>query len=361
MDFDLTHEQVLLRDAVRDLVTAHAPVRPYLRRVIDEGVDPDVGAHERLVEMGLDELLAPDSGAGFTEMGVILEELGRVAYPGTFAATAALGAGALRAAGAPEAPAGPAAFAHVEARGAWDLPKTVSEARGLTGAKTVVVDAAAADFLVVSALVEGTPELFVVETASPGLEVEPLDGIDPTRRLAQVHLGATPARQVSHSRGAAVGAAADWLVLAVLCDAVGAASTALELALAYAKEREQFGRPIGSFQAVQHMLVDMLCDVELSRSGIHYALWAADEADEVERHRAVVTAAAFAVEALVRASASAIQVFGGIAYTWEHDVHLFYKRTLSAQAICGMPSSHRAELADVYDAAPTGRLAEASC
>jgi alkylation response protein AidB-like acyl-CoA dehydrogenase len=134
---------------------------------------------------------------------------------------------------------------------------------------------------------------------------------------------------------------------------LGAAARAHELALAYARERQQFQRPIGSFQAVQHLLVDMLQDLELTRAGIYYALWTSDEAEPRERRRAAAMAKAFASARLPAIGAHAIQIFGGVGFTWEYDVHLYYKRLLSMQAGFGDESAHLDDLAAlVVDSPP---------
>ncbi len=125
------------------------------------------------------------------------------------------------------------------------------------------------------------------------------------------------------------------------------ASAALELAVAYGSERVQFDRPIGSFQSVQHLCADMLTSLELGRAGAYYALWAADNEDDAELHRAATMAKAFAGDAFFRIGADAIQVFAGIGYTWEHDIHLFYKRLLTLQHTLGTTSHHLEELARI--------------
>src|SRR5207302_5179427 len=145
--------------------------------------------------------------------------------------------------------------------------------------------------------------------------------------FAEIRLTDTPARRLG--TGDATGAIAetvDRLGIAAVVDGVGAASRALEMAIEYAKDRVQFDRPIGSFQAVQHLCADMLRAVELARAGAYYACWAADAGDDRERHRAATMAKAFASDELYRVGASAVQVFGGLGFTWEHDIHLFLKR-----------------------------------
>jgi alkylation response protein AidB-like acyl-CoA dehydrogenase len=361
VDFELNTEQALLRDSIRAFCREEIPVRPYARDVVDGNREVGEAVHAQLVELGLGGLLVPTSlggaGAGFAEMGIVLEELGRVVAPVSFTASAALAAGVLKAVNADAADvlsgiaAGTvrAAVAHLDlgSRSAWDDPVALFMEDRVTARKTHVEDADVADVLVVSCMVDGLQGWALVERES--VVLTPTDGIDPTRSLFEVEIPAAEARILTAVSKEGALAATDWLVLARLSDAVGAAAGALEIALAYAKEREQFGKPIGSFQAVQHLLVDMLCDLELSRAGLYYALWALDEAAPRERHLAVAVSAAFAVEALPRVGANAIQVFGGIGYTWEHDAHLFYKRLLSMQSLCGTPQAHLEELARAYD------------
>ena len=158
----------------------------------------------------------------------------------------------------------------------------------------------------------------------------------------------TPARRLgSGDATAAVAATRDRMIAAAVVDGVGAAEQSLALAVAYAKEREQFGKPIGSFQAIQHLCAEMLQSVELGRAAAYYACWACDGADAAERRRAVTMAAAFAGDGFYRVAASAIQVFGGVGFTWEHDIHLFYKRLLTLQQYGGPPHAHLEELAAI--------------
>ena len=201
-----------------------------------------------------------------------------------------------------------------------------------------VADAVAADVLLV--VEEG------VLCAVPRLEaiVTPLPTPDGTRKLATVVLGDAPRRRIGPVD---IGPVVDRLLIAHVVDGVGAASAALAMAVDYAKQRHQFGVPIGSFQAVQHLCADMLQALELGRAGAYYALWAADNEDEAEVHRAATMAMAWAGSAFSQIGADAIQVFGGVGYTWEHDIHLFYKRLLSLEHLHGGPLPHLAELASL--------------
>jgi alkylation response protein AidB-like acyl-CoA dehydrogenase len=207
------------------------------------------------------------------------------------------------------------------------------------GTKTHVPDGVAADLLLVAV---GTDTVVAMERDA--VEVTPLETVDGSRKFATVTLAGGAGVELT-GVGAELAAATDRLALAYVLDGVGAAEVALELAVAYAKEREQFGKPIGSFQAVQHLCADMLRAVELGRAAAYYAAWACDEADDHERHRAVTMARAFAADGFYRVGASAIQVFGGVGFTWEHDIHLFYKRLLTLQHLGGSASDHLEELA----------------
>jgi alkylation response protein AidB-like acyl-CoA dehydrogenase len=164
----------------------------------------------------------------------------------------------------------------------------------------------------------------VVERGAAGLDVVMTPTVDGTRKLASVAFADTPARRLGAADATdAVTETVDRVVVAAVVDGVGAASRVLEMAVDYAKQRRQFDRPIGSFQAVQHLCADMLRAVELARAGAYYACWAADAADAAERHRAATMAQAFAADELYGVGASLIQVLGGIGFTWEHDAHLY--------------------------------------
>ena len=282
------------------------------------------------------------------EVGVALEELGRVLYPGPFLSSAV---GALSAALALDAPELAADLARGEriaslallepgtAARDWRSPGCRADASRVTGEKLEVIDAHLADLFLVST----TGGIFAVESKASGVALEPLEGIDGSRRIARVRFERAPGLRLGDVE--CIAGAVDRMLLGIALDALGAAEVAQELAVAYAKQRQQFGRPIGSFQAVAHMCADMLAAVELGRAGAHYALWAADHADPAERHRSAVLARAYAADAYPRVGADAIQVHGGIGYAWETDPQLYYKRLLAAQHLWGGASVWYEELA----------------
>jgi alkylation response protein AidB-like acyl-CoA dehydrogenase len=360
LDFEFSEDQELLRATVRRFLTERAPIA-YVRDMLDDerGTTDDVWSG--LSALGVTGLLVPEvhggAGMGMVDMAVVLEELGRAVHPGPFASTAVGTASLIALAGSEEdrsellptlasgdtigtvALSGPSETRADEIGGDWRL----------TGETAHVPDAAAADSIIVTATTaDGELGAFLVARDTPGLAIESTPTVDGTRKFATITLTEAPARRLG--TGNAMGAVAetvDRLGVAAVVDGVGAASRSLEMAVEYAKERRQFGRPIGSFQAVQHLCADMLRAVELARAGAYYACWAADAADPAERHRAATIAQAFAADELYTVGASLIQVHGGIGFTWEHDAHLYYKRLLTLKELAGGSPGQLEELASL--------------
>ncbi len=319
MNFELTPEQEELRANVR--------------RFLGER-----GASAPLAELGLTGLLVPESlggaGLGMLELGVVLEECGRALHAGPFAASALFATRLLLAAATPaEQRELLRALAAGERRAAVLSDASLREVGGLlSGVEPFALEAGDADWLVVAA----NGAVFVSDARAQGVRIEAAESLDGTRRLFRVAFDGAPVRRLgAGDASAAIASAVDALTAGLVADGVGAAARALERALDYAKQREQFGRPIGSFQAVQHLLVDMLQDVELTRAAAYYALWAQDAAPPAERARATALAKAFASEALPRVGATAIQVFGGVGFTAELDIHLYYRRLVSLSLLHG--------------------------
>jgi alkylation response protein AidB-like acyl-CoA dehydrogenase len=204
----------------------------------------------------------------------------------------------------------------------------------LRGAAADVADAAASEVILVLADGGDGVGLYSVDAAAPGLTATAREHIDPTRNVFDIEFDGTPAHLIATADPEAVAALVDDVTIAHAADAVGAAQAVLTLAIDYAKVRKQFDQPIGSFQAVQHLCVDMYETVELARSGVIHALWAADAAEPDERHMAALHAKAFAGR-LASVGDTAIQVFGGIGFTWEHDAHLYLKRLLGWSTFLG--------------------------
>jgi alkylation response protein AidB-like acyl-CoA dehydrogenase len=358
LDFEFSEDQELLRATMRRFLTERTPIE-YVREMFDDERGTTDDTWSGLCAIGVTGLLVPEAhggaGMGMVDMAVVLEELGRSVHPGPFASTAVGAASLVALAGTEDdraellpalasgdtiatvALSAPSGFRAVAADGGWRLG----------GEQAHLPDAAAADSIVVTATTpDGELGAFVVARDAPGLAIAATPTIDGTRKFATITLTEAPARRLG--MGDVTGAFAetvDRLGIAAVVDGVGAASRALEMAVEYAKERRQFNRPIGSFQAVQHLCADMLRAVELARAGAYYACWAADDADPAERHRAATIAQAFAADELYGVGASLIQVLGGIGFTWEHDAHLYYKRLLTLKELAGGSPGQLEELA----------------
>jgi alkylation response protein AidB-like acyl-CoA dehydrogenase len=213
-------------------------------------------------------------------------------------------------------------------------PRPVVENAVLRGDIAALPDAVAADIVLVLADERGRTGLFAVDATSDRVRASESTHVDPTRKLFDVTFDDVPVERLAFPSADDIGGLVDDVLIAYAADALGAASAVMNLAVEYAKVRRQFDQPIGSFQAVQHMCVDMYETVELARSGVLHALWAADTAQPAERHLAAVRAKAFAGQ-LATVADTAIQVFGGVGYTWEHDAHLYLKRLLGWSTLGG--------------------------
>ncbi len=368
MDFEFSEDQELLRATVRRYLAERAPLAPFVRSQLDDprGTGDDVW--RGLAGLGVAGLLVPEehggAGMGMVDAAVVLEEIGRALYPGPYASSAVGGASLVMLAGSPREHSfllpglasgetiGAVALLEPGQRYDWRTPGTSAKRSGeqyeLHGTKVHVADAAAANLLLVTASDDAGLGVYAIDTRDGGVAVESTPSVDGTRKEATVRLeGASGWRLGTDDGSAAAAEVVDRLGVAAVVDGVGASSRALELAVEYAKERVQFDRPIGSFQAVQHLCADMLRAVELARAGAYYACWAADAADRRERHRAATMAKAFASDELYRVGANAVQVFGGIGFTWEHDIHLYLKRLMSLQRIGGGSDEHLEALARI--------------
>jgi alkylation response protein AidB-like acyl-CoA dehydrogenase len=329
-----------------------------VREMLDDERGTSDAVWSGLSELGATGFLVPEAyggaGGGMVDVAVVLEELGRVVHPGPFASSAVGAVSLVHLAGAADDHAALLpGLASGETIGTVALGAVEADGDGrLTGACAHVPDAVAADVIVVAATTadgaDGEVGAFVVEPGAAGLKVVATPTVDGTRKFASVAFAGTPARRLGAGDASdAVAETLDRVVVAAVVDGVGAATRALEMAVEYAKERRQFDRPVGSFQAVQHLCADMLRAVELARAGAYYACWAADAADAAERHRAATMAQAFAAEELYAVGASLIQVHGGIGFTWEHDAHLFYKRLLTLKEVAGGTPGQLEELASL--------------
>lgn len=363
MSTTLSSELSDLRDAVADLLNKRAP-ESEVRRLMagEDGYDPAVWSV--LAGMGLVGLIIPEeyggAGAGAADLAVVAEQFGRVLFCGPYLSTAVLTPYLLLALGdAPECTdtlpriaAGEliatVAFAEPEAHSARppQYPATVAESTAegwrLTGEKTYVLDAATAQRIYVQAESGSGTSIFAVDAGAPGLVVSPLNTVDQTRKQARVTLSDTPARLVG---GAGAGAAAlaealDRAAVALVAEQAGGALQAMRMATDYARTRYQFGRTIGSFQAIKHMCVDMLLEAESAVSAARHVA-AAFDAGDPDRLADLALAQAYCSDAFVSVAATTIQVHGGIGFTWEHPAHLYLRRARTDAQIFGDPAWHR--------------------
>jgi alkylation response protein AidB-like acyl-CoA dehydrogenase len=356
MNLELTDEQLALRDTVRRFLADKASIAGHVRPMLEDPTGTTETVWRGLADLGTTGLLvAPEyHGAGMTmvEAGVVLEELGAGLHPGPWLSTAVAATRALTRFEADSITAatlfsGIADGATTATVGPLDgvRPTVVELSDGvvLRGEVDRVWDVAAADIMLVLADEQNSTGLFAVKTSTAGIDVTQQSGIDQTRKQFRVTLNDTQAQRLATASPDAIEALIDDVIVAWAADALGAARAVMALAIEYAKVRRQFGQPIGAFQAVQHLCVEMYETVELARSGVIHALWAADAADREERHLAAMRAKAFAGR-LTSVGDAAIQVFGGIGYTWEHDAHLYLKRLLSWNAFLGGPDRYLEEL-----------------
>ncbi|MBI4594148.1 MAG: acyl-CoA dehydrogenase family protein [Candidatus Rokubacteria bacterium] len=378
VDFGFSQEQELLRATARKFLENECP-SPFVRARMAEpaGVTDEFWA--KLAEQGWLGLVVPEeyggSGLGFVDLAVVMEEMGRVVMPGPFFSTVLLGGLAILEAGSPaqkkewlsKITAGEAkvALARAEPNGRWDAAGVTASAKKigdgwvLSGTKLFVFDAHLADVTVVVARTTegGEPErgvsLFLVPRGTPGLEPRLLPTMDQTRKLCEVQL-----RDVRIPASALLGALdGGWQPLArvieratvALCaEMCGGAQKVLEMTTEYAKIRVAFGRPIGSYQGVKHKAADMLVEVENAKSLTYYAAWAVDE-NAPEAARAASMAKAYVSDAYRKVAGDGIQLHGGIGFTWEHDLHLYFKRAKSSEVTFGDATYHRERVAQLIN------------
>ena len=216
----------------------------------------------------------------------------------------------------------------------------------LSGTKSFVLDGATANLILVAARTNGKVSLFAVDGDASGLTRTPLSTMDQTRKQAKLDFDNTPARLIgTEGEGASVlDKVFDLIVVGLAAEQVGGAQKVLEMAVEYAKVRVQFGRPIGSFQAIKHKCADMLLEVESAKSAAYYGLWCASELND-ELPSVASLAKAYCSEAYFHAAAENIQIHGGIGFTWEHPAHLYFKRAKSSELLFGDPTYHREKLA----------------
>ena len=370
MSTALTREQRDLREAVAALMAARS-TESDVRRLMAEAAGSDATTWSQMAAMGLIGLIIPEefggTGAGAAELSVVSEQTGRALLCGPYLSTAVLTPYLLLALGdsrecaeiLPRIAAGEmiatVAFAEAGSARPPAHPNTTAAEAGewtVSGQKTYVLDAHAADLLYVSARTPCGTGIFAVRRDAPGLSVEPLSTVDQTRRQGRVTLSGTPARLIGDpgTGGRALEEALDRAAVALVAEQAGGAIRVTEMAADYARTRYQFGRAIGSFQAVKHLCVDMLLESQSALSAARHVAARSDASpldtapfDNADPGRVadLALAQAFCSEAYVFAAATNIQVHGGIGFTWEHPAHLYLRRARTDAQIFGDAAWHR--------------------
>ena len=366
MNFGFTEEQEELRKMVKRFLDEKSP-ESEVRRLMatEEGYDLAVW-RQMADELALQGLGIPEAyggqGYGPVELYVVFEEMGAALLCAPYFSSVALAANALLQVGTEQdkqdylpAIASGATIATValtDDAGQWNLADTSTRASAtgdgwrVNGVRSYVTDGSVASLILVPALTDGGLSLFAVSGDAEGVERTSLPTMDQTRKQSRIVLSDAPARLIGEE-GAALGGLETTLHIAaaaLAAEQVGGAQRVLNNSVEYAKTRVQFGRPIGSFQAIKHKCADMLLDVESAKSAAYYAAWAAQELND-ELPVAASLAKSFCSEAYFHCAAENIQIHGGIGFTWEHHAHLYFKRAKSSELFLGDPAYHRELLA----------------
>jgi len=366
MNFAFSEEQEELRRIVRqflDSKSSEAEVRRLMETT--EGYDPATWS-QLAEQLGLQSLIIPEEfggqGYGYVELTVVLEEMGRSLLCAPYFSSVVLAANTLLHSGddaakkelLPGIASGDtiATLAMTEDNGRWDaegITATASKSGDgytIDGHKMFVLDGHTANLIIVAAKTGDNVSLFTVAGDADGLTRTPLATMDQTRKQARLEFSGTPAKLLgSEGEGWPVlSRVLDLAAVALAAEQVGGAQKCLDMSVEYAKVRVQFGRPIGSFQAIKHKCADMLLEVESAKSAAYYAGWAAAELND-ELPTVASLAKAYCSDAYFHAAAENIQIHGGIGFTWEHDAHLYFKRAKSSQLLLGDPTYHRELLA----------------
>src|SRR5579864_1115672 len=365
----------MLRRSARDFLAKECSPK-VVRRLMDGPDAYDAALWKKIADLGWTALGIPElyGGVGtFLDLIVVLEEAGRALLPGPFFSTMGLAVPALIEAGtdaqkkealsAIAEGSARATLALTEASGRWDAEGVQLKARSsgggwrLDGTKLFVPDAASADYTVVVARTRGEGEdgitLFLVKGRPKGMTVTPLETLDMTRRWAEVRfdnveLSADAVMGAADEGWPALKRALEWATAAICAEMMGGAQKVLETSTEYAKTRHQFGKPIGIYQAVSHKLADMLVLSESGRSATYYAAWTVD-VDAPDRALASSMAKAYVSDAYRKVAGDGIQVHGGIGFTWEHDMHLYFKRAKASEVTLGDATYHRELVAQSLD------------
>ena len=366
MNFAFSEEQEELRRFVRQFLEDKSPESAVREQMDTEKGYDDAVWNQMAEQLGLQGLIIPEeyggSGFSYVELIVVLEEMGRALLCAPFFSSVVLAGNALIHSGDEEAKAAllpgiaagetVAALAFTEENGRWDESGITVEASSdgdgwsVSGTKMFVIDGHTADVVLVAARTAGGVSLFWCSRDAEGLTRTALSTMDQTRKQARLDFDNTPVTLIGAEGGGwpVLERVLDLAAVALAAEQVGGAQMCLDMSVQYAKDRVQFGRPIGSFQAIKHKCADMLLEVESAKSAAYYAGWCASELND-ELPSVASLAKAYCSEAYFHASAENIQIHGGIGFTWEHPAHLYFKRAKSSELLFGDPTYHRELLA----------------
>ena len=366
MNFAFTEEQEELRNTVRAFLEAKSSEEAVREQMeTEQGYDEAVWS-QMGEQMGLQGLHIPEeyggSGYGYVELGIVLEEMGRALLCAPFFSTVVLAGNTLLLSGDDDAKkqylpgiaSGEtiATLAFTEPSGKWDESGITMEATPsgdgytLSGTKSFVLDGHVASLIIVAARTANGVSLFAVDGNASGLTKTSLSTMDQTRKQAKLDFDNVPATLIGEDGKGwdVLQTVLDLAAVSLAAEQVGGAQFVLDMAVEYAKVRVQFGRPIGSFQAIKHKCADMLLEVESAKSAAYYGMWCASEMND-ELPSTASLAKAYCSEAYFHATAENIQIHGGIGFTWEHPAHLYFKRAKSSELLFGDPTYHREQLA----------------
>jgi len=363
MDFGLSEEQQQLKESARAFLSGECPTA-FVRKIMatDDGYPRELYA--QIAKLGWSGLVVPEkfggAGLGMLDMAMILEEGGYAAMPGPFLFSSVLAASALKLGGSEQLNSkwltalaeGKAigTVAVVERAGSIDpvdIDAIAAKDRAgwrLDGTKMFVPYANVADFIVVAAKDSARQiSLFVVDAKAPGVTIRSLKNLDLTRRVSSVELKGAPAERLGGGTDL-FAKLIDVAAVAVAADSLGGIERSLEMAVEYSKVREQFGKPIGSFQALKHAAAEIVADLEPARAMLWYAAYAQD-IGAPDASRTAAMAKARLCDVYSRGSDRAVLMHGGIGFTWEHDMHLWFKRARFNESCFGSPAYHRERIA----------------
>jgi alkylation response protein AidB-like acyl-CoA dehydrogenase len=360
MQFGLRESQEFLKDSARKFFAGECPSAE-MRRLMETDTAYDAGLWAKLTDQGYTGIIFPEEyggvGLGKVELMLLMEEAGRALLPGPFFSTVVLAGSVLDAVGSPAhrkkylAPIcrgeARATVAILETGASWNPHHVqLTAANGkLTGEKLFVSDAAVANFI----LVVARNGVFIVDAKAPGLKISSMSAMDLTRKLYVVEFKDTPAEELGSVTN--LPRAFDVASAALAAELVGGMQRTLDITVEYAKTRKQFGKPIGMFQAVQHQCADMYLETESSRSAVYYAGWALEE-NAPDAPVAVSIAKMYASDAGRTVGNRGIQVHGGMGFTWENDLHLYYRRAKASENAFGDATFHRERIASLVIDAP---------